>query len=119
MGHIYDFTDSKSEIKSQYKKPILADKSKTVLSLSNYPNPFNPSSTISYSIPENTNVSLTIFDMQGRVVKNLVHGYKKSGKHSVIWDGKNEIGSTVSSGLYIYVLRTANKAISKKMLMIH
>ncbi len=83
-----------------------------------YPNPSNPSSTIGFSLPENTHVMITIFNIQGRLVRNLVEDYKEAGKYSVVWDGKNETGSSVSSGLYIYVLRTMNKIIGKKVLMI-
>ncbi|NIQ80660.1 MAG: T9SS type A sorting domain-containing protein, partial [Anaerolineae bacterium] len=81
----------------------------------NYPNPFNPDTRISYSLPADSDVRLTVFNVLGQEVKVLVQGYKTSGSHSVTWDGRNEDGENVSSGIYFYKLEAGEFAQTKKM----
>lgn len=66
----------------------------------NYPNPFNPTTTITYSIPKDIDVILTIYNTNGEVVNTLVNIYQKSGNYKIIWNGTNQTGHRVSSGLY-------------------
>ena len=68
----------------------------------NYPNPFNPVTTIRYNIPEPSTVSLIIYDITGREVRRLVDGTVEPGYHTAVWDGTGISGTTVSSGVYIY-----------------
>jgi hypothetical protein len=74
----------------------------------NYPNPFNPSTKIEYRLPEagpgggKTRVSLVVYDVRGARVRVLVGGEQGSGKHVVEWDGRNEAGEAVGSGVYFY-----------------
>jgi len=82
-------------------------------SLSNYPNPFNPSTKISFSIPSNGHVSLKIYDMLGREVAVLANKVLEAGQYEYNFNGEN-----LASGTYIYCLRTNNKTITKKMLLI-
>jgi hypothetical protein len=70
--------------------------------VSNYPNPFNPSTTISYQIPEDASIQLEIYDMMGKRIAVLVSDNKAAGYYSVVWSGKNESGSGVASGMYLY-----------------
>ncbi|MDO9578310.1 MAG: T9SS type A sorting domain-containing protein [Candidatus Cloacimonadales bacterium] len=84
----------------------------------NYPNPFNPETNISFSIPTDQELSLNIYNMKGQKVRELISGQFASGSHSVVWDGKDENGRQVSSGLYFYKLKTDEKEISKKMLLL-
>tara|TARA_B100000315_G_scaffold120298_1_gene110205 strand:+ start:14185 stop:14901 length:717 start_codon:yes stop_codon:yes gene_type:complete len=79
----------------------------------NYPNPFNPVTTISYDLPEVSNVKLSVFDINGRFVETLVIGRVAAGKHSVEWDSKNS-----PSGIYIYRLTFHQKQITKKMVLL-
>jgi parallel beta-helix repeat protein len=79
----------------------------------NYPNPFNPSTTISYSLPTNGNVQIKIFDVLGSEVAKLVDETKSAGKHSVEWNGSN-----YASGIYFYTITFDNQTLHKKMLMI-
>jgi hypothetical protein len=72
----------------------------------NYPNPFNPSTSISYQLAEKAQVSIKIHNIRGQMVKKLVDGVKEAGEYSVQWDGRDEIGMKVSSGIYLYVLET-------------
>ena len=83
----------------------------------NYPNPFNPTTTIVFSIVKNTQVNLEIYDLLGRHVRTLVNKKLPVGYHSIVWNGRNEKGISVSSGLYIYLLRT-NEFVDKKQMVL-
>ncbi len=93
--------------------------SPTINSLSNYPNPFNPSTTISFSIPEESKVELTIFNIKGQKVKILVKDEFEKGDHFVIWNGIDENNKSVSSGIYLYKLNVNGKteAVKKCILL--
>ncbi len=67
----------------------------------NYPNPFNPSTTIRYTLPKESNVQLTVFDIFGREIRTLISGNQALGYKEIIWDGKNNNGNQISSGIYI------------------
>ncbi|MFC1528519.1 FlgD immunoglobulin-like domain containing protein [Candidatus Latescibacterota bacterium] len=84
----------------------------------NYPNPFNPSTTIQYDVPKNTQVVLKIYNLAGQEVRTLVDENQSAGYRSVIWDGKNNRGYSVSSGIYIYRLKTPEFLKTKKLLLI-
>ena len=82
-----------------------------------YPNPFNPSTTIGYEVPYSMLISLNVYDISGRLVRKLDNGFKNTGIHSVIWDGKDNFGNTVSNGLYVYRLDSdSNISISNKII---
>ena len=83
----------------------------------NYPNPFNPSTVITYDLAQDSNVELDIIDMRGRVVKTLVNKYQSSGQYFVSWYGIDFYGSMVSAGVYIYRLKTNNRIFTKKMIL--
>ncbi len=72
----------------------------------NYPNPFNPSTSISYQLAEKANVSVKIHNVRGQLVRELVNGMKEAGEYTVQWNGTDEIGRKVSSGIYLYTLQT-------------
>ncbi len=84
----------------------------------NYPNPFNPSTTIAYRLARNSDVSLKIYDLSGRLVRTLVQGRQQAGYRQIQWDGRDEHGQNVSSGSYIYKLRAGNISISRRMLLL-
>lgn len=88
------------------------------LSLSNYPNPFNPETTISYSLPNDGAVSLSIYNTRGQLVKTLVNEQKPNGTHRVIWNGDDNHGNKVSSGIYFTRMVTEGKSLTTKMLML-
>ncbi len=71
----------------------------------NYPNPFNPTTEIKYDLPQPGEVTLTIFNIVGQRVRTLVDGPKTAGYHSVRWDGKDDFGNEVASGVYVYRIR--------------
>jgi hypothetical protein len=81
----------------------------TVYGLSqNFPNPFNPTTTITYSIPKSSQVQLAIYNMAGQKVRTLVNTNQAASFYKVIWDGKNDFGQSVASGLYFYKLNAGN-----------
>jgi hypothetical protein len=82
----------------------------------NYPNPFNPSTTITIALPERQEVSLTIYNVSGQKIKTLVNGRMSSGTHQVVWDGTDQQGRVVPSGVYLYRLKTPKKVLSKKLM---
>jgi dienelactone hydrolase len=84
----------------------------------NYPNPFNPNTAISYQLLAISFVKLKVFDVLGREVATLVNGVGKPGVHSVQWNGRNERGEAVSSGIYLYQLRAGNFVTTKKMILL-
>ena len=86
--------------------------------LQNYPNPFNPETRISYRLLENGYTTLTIHDQLGRTVKTLVSQRQSAGEHAVSWNGKDESGNSVSSGIYFYSLNSGKSVQSKKMVLL-
>jgi hypothetical protein len=81
----------------------------------NYPNPFNPTTIIRYSIPEQQHVKIIIYNMNGQEVKDLVNSYQEAGAYEISWNGKNDIGALVASGVYLCVLNSENYSGTKKM----
>jgi hypothetical protein len=70
----------------------------------NYPNPFNPSTKISFALPERGVVQLRIFNGTGQLVRTLMNHEMAQGRHELVWDGRNQIGETVATGIYLYRL---------------
>ena len=84
----------------------------------NFPNPFNPATTIRYSVPRSGSVRLVIYNLLGQSVRTLVDTPQSSGSYSVLWDGRNQAGTTVSSGIYIYRLTVGETTDSKRMTLL-
>jgi len=84
----------------------------------NHPNPFNPVTTIRYDLPENSFVNITIYDMIGRIVRNLVSTQQDAGYKSIQWDATNNSGQPVSAGLYLYMIQAENFRQTKKMVLL-
>ena len=83
----------------------------------NYPNPFNPETTITYGLPIESHVTITIYSILGQRVKTLVDEMKSAGDFSVTWDGTNESGERVTSGMYIYSIEAGNFRLSRKLML--
>jgi hypothetical protein len=86
--------------------------------LQNYPNPFNPTTNIRYALPRESHVTLIIYNLLGQKVRVLVDNVRSAGSYEVSWDGRDEGGNSVGSGMYFYRLETGQAAIVKKMLML-
>jgi len=84
----------------------------------NYPNPFNPETNISFTIPNNGNINLSVYNIIGQKVYTLVEGYQPAGNHSVQWNGLDQNGNQVSSGIYFYSLKTNSGLITKSMVLL-
>ena len=83
-----------------------------------YPNPFNPITTIRYEIPEDSFVDVTVYDMLGNVVNNLINTNQSSGYKSVQWDATNNQGEPVSAGVYLYKIQAGDFIDTKKMILL-
>jgi hypothetical protein len=84
----------------------------------NQPNPFSPATVIRYDLPVPSEVSLRIFDVSGRHVKTLAAGEAPAGRHSVVWDARDEAGRAVSAGVYFYRLRAGIFDATRRMMLI-
>jgi len=89
----------------------------SILSIGAYPNPFNPSTTISYELTKAGDVSIDIYNLKGQKVHSLLRGYAAKGDHTVKWDGKDDAGRDVGSGLYIVILKSAGNSKSTKIIL--
>ena len=86
--------------------------------LQNYPNPFNPETTIEYQLPEKCEVILSVFNMNGKLIKVLVNGYKNAGNYSVRWDATDFNNNRVPSGVYLYQMKTQKFTNTNKMILL-
>ena len=83
-----------------------------------YPNPFNPVTTLRYDLPEYAQVSITIYNMMGRVVKTLINNQQTAGYRSTQWNATNDAGSPVSAGIYLYMIQAGDFRQTKKMVLL-
>ena len=84
----------------------------------NYPNPFNPITSLGYDLPDNGFVNITIYDLNGRVIRTLVNRYKTAGYHLIEWNATNGKNEPVSQGIYVYTIQTGGIRQSKKMVLL-
>jgi len=85
---------------------------------SNYPNPFNSSTTIKFELTKDDFVRLIIYDLRGRMVKQLIHSDIKTGEWKVTWNGTDDSGKMVSAGIYLCVLKSDTYAQTRKMILL-
>ncbi|MCL5019932.1 MAG: T9SS type A sorting domain-containing protein, partial [Patescibacteria group bacterium] len=81
------------------------------------PNPFNPITTIQYTLPQGTQVNLSIYNILGQEIKSLVRKYETAGVYKVEWNGTNSFGKPVSGGVYLYRLEAGGKVQVRKMVL--
>ncbi len=81
------------------------------------PNPFNPSTTIAFALPEDREIVLAIYNLQGQLVKTLVSGAMQAGNHEVVWDGRDSRGINVATGVYLYRIKADDFSATKKLLL--
>jgi hypothetical protein len=84
----------------------------------NYPNPFNPTTTIDFSLPKTTMATLSVYNMIGQRVATLANGVYSAGTHKTLWDGTDDTGQPVESGLYMYQLQTEEMTLCRKMVLL-
>ena len=113
-----------SELSSDYSQyVVLYDDSyqflpKKTTVFANFPNPFNPATTIRFDLAKAQNIQLNIYNILGQKIKTLYSGQRSVGRHEFLWKGKNELGQKVSSGVYFYRLITSEKIFTKRMILI-
>ncbi len=83
----------------------------------NYPNPFNPETHIQYALPKAEQVRITIYDIQGQLVRTIVNERKSAGTYSVVWDSKDQYDNKVPSGVYLYRLKAGSFVMTQKMIL--
>ena len=84
----------------------------------NYPNPFNPITTLRYYLPRDINVIITIYDIMGKVVKTLINSPQNTGYKSIHWNATNNAGQPVSTGVYLYTIEAGEFKQTKKMILL-
>jgi hypothetical protein len=84
----------------------------------NYPNPFNPVTTIQYSLPSRSHVAIEVFNLLGQRVRRLIDETKPAGTYRIEWNGNDDSGNPVSTGVYLYHFRAGDVVQTKKMLLI-
>jgi hypothetical protein len=97
------------EIDSRIPKEFLLEQ--------NYPNPFNPTTTIIYSLPEGRDVHIAVYDVAGRKITELVNNYQTAGSYEVTWNGKDDAGNSVASGVYFSTIKAGNVVQTRKMML--
>ena len=118
------YTTIRQEIYGKVHKNILEYNSNDLpevdkVTCKNYPNPFNPTTTIDFSIPKTSEINLSIYNLKGQKVKTLANEQLERGNHSVVWQGKDKYGKAVGSGVYFYRLRVngKNEAVKKCLML--
>jgi hypothetical protein len=112
-----DVSDAFFSIHSQIDTELVPEAARFGM-LENYPNPFNPTTRIEFSLGERAQVSMRIYDMSGKVVRTLVNETMSVGRHSASWNGEDEYGRPVASGIYVCRLEAAGKTALRKMVLL-
>ena len=86
--------------------------------LENYPNPFNPTTEIRFTLPERLKVSVFVYNTLGQKVRTVLAAFREAGNHSVKWDGRNDAGQPVASGIYLYRVTAGQNSVIKKMILL-
>ena len=102
---------------TEWETAVTKNKPAATVSLDCYPNPFNPQTTIGYTLPNADFTKLVIYNMAGQKIRTLISEQKSAGSHSILWDGRDDNGNQVSSGIYIYHLKSGEFVKSNKMML--
>ena len=84
----------------------------------NFPNPFNPMTTIRYEIADTAPVTMVVYNVQGRRVRTLVNEVKNAGRYEIVWDGRDDDGVPVGSGIYMNRVQMGSSSFTKKMILV-
>ena len=119
-GKSYDYCIGAVEGNEEFRSFTLSISlpSKSLTLSQNYPNPFNPVTTIKFYNPRQEHMTLTIYDIGGRKIRSLIDADKGTGWHAVQWDGTNDSGNSVGSGIYYYRLTAGKQVLTKKLVML-
>jgi len=97
---------------------IVLQASSNLTNMSNFPNPFNPTTTIEFSIQDDSDVELAIFNIKGQKIKHLTSEQFSAGQHSIVWDGTDDSNKPVSSGIYLYKISAGDSETVNKMILL-
>jgi len=86
--------------------------------LGNYPNPFNPSTTISYTLANSARTEIVIYNQKGQKIKTLLQAEKSAGQYETVWNGKDQDNNQVTSGIYLYQLQVDGKTVAREKMML-
>ena len=123
-AHRLNLRDPRSQRGIRFLEQLLAALTpKATLLLRNYPNPFNPETWIPYNLAHAADVQITIYDIKGAVVRELDLGHQQAGYYAArskaaYWDGRNESGESVASGIYFYTLKAEDFSATKRMIIV-
>jgi hypothetical protein len=119
--YYYKLADVDCQGNTNYHDPVLVSADGSMPAsygvMPNYPNPFNASTSIAYQIPTAGHVSLVIYDVLGRKVRQLVSSHQKAGSHTVQWDSRDDKGREVKSGVYLYIFEAGSFSETRKMVL--
>jgi len=101
----------------RYNNPGIQEIPET-FSISNYPNPFNPETTIKYALPKEADLKISIFNANGQLVVAIKEGYHEPGYYSVKWRGVNQSGQLLASGIYFVTMQLPDRMIHSKLLLV-
>ena len=110
---VLKYSDSVTDISDKF-----AELPKELKLYPNYPNPFNPSTNIRYSLPKAGNVQLEIFDSSGRKVRSLINDFQSPGDYTFLWNGKSDSGESCAAGIYFYTLKSAKEVLTQKLVLL-
>ncbi|MDP8221683.1 MAG: C10 family peptidase [Candidatus Stygibacter frigidus] len=102
----------------EYEVPNTEDNIMVQVMMGNYPNPFNPTTTIYFTLENDGYIELSVYNLKGQLVNNLVDGEFAQGRHDIIWNGEDENENIVPSGIYLYKLKTDRKLFTRRMLLL-
>jgi len=119
----YDYWNNESKFSNEVSAAAKSNSDQTnipdvLILFQNYPNPFNPETLLQFNVPSEMDVSLSIWNTRGQLMKILVHQKESPGLHHVIWNGKDSFGRNVPSGTYFVRLKSDRYILSQKMLLI-
>ncbi len=115
LGHVYEVSE-KNLAKFLARAEVNA--SLVHFDLTVHPNPFNPSTQVRFYVPSEGMVTVRVYDVSGRMVKELSHGFRAAGEHGVVWDGRDHLGKTVASGTYFSEVRFGDERKVAKMMLV-
>lgn len=125
QGHLYVSTDFVHNAIIRIEGPVVETAVGESIALpadltlaQNYPNPFNAQTEIAYRLPAMTRVALTVYNAQGQPVRQLKNAVEMAGMHQIIWDGKDDRGQALASGLYFYRLQTAYGHLTRRLILL-
>jgi hypothetical protein len=112
LSQLLSMSSQDEDIQEEIPPPI------EKLSAQNFPNPFNPETTIAFSLPRSENVRIEIFNLRGQRVRVLLNDQMERGHHSVLWNGTDSNGDSVGSGIYFYRVQAGSESVTRRMLLL-